>query len=91
MTDGFWWTLILLTKAVYAAVVWRFFQTIDELELAHNLWSCTIGFYTYMCLLPAWWVLARFGAAEPLDQLSIYLLSALFGTLAYGWRKWRAR
>lgn len=85
------WLGVTLTLLLYLALVWRFFRSIDELELADNLWSSTVGFYFYVTVFPAWWVLARFGGAPPVEHWAIYFASIAAGALAYGWRKLRAR
>lgn len=70
---------------------WRFFATVDELELADNLWGSLVAFYTYAILFPAWWALATIGQAPEPDQWVIYGVTLAAGGAAYLFRKWRTR
>ena len=75
--------------AVYGS--WRFFVTVDELELADNLWGSMIGFYVYGILFPCWWALSMLHRAPEPNQWVIYAASLLSGAAAYGYRKWSNR
>lgn len=68
---------------------WRFFVSVDEVELADNLWASLIGFYAYAIMLPAWWALAALGAVPGPDQWVIYGTSVGVAFAAYLIRKWR--
>ena len=70
---------------------WKFFVSVDEVEVADNLWSSLAGFYTYAILLPAWWALNRLGFVEPPHHWLIYGISIVTALAAYAWRKWRSR
>ena len=76
---------------VVAIASWRFFVTVDELEVADNLWGSLIGFYVYAILFPLWWALNRLGKAPEPDDWIIYGAALAAATLAYGVRKLRAR
>lgn len=70
---------------------WRFFTTVDEVEVTDNLWASLIGFYVYGFAFPTWWALSWLKAApEPVDWI-IYAVVMLSATAAYGVRKWRLR
>ena len=81
---------VVLAIAV-AIASWRFFVTVDELEVADNLWGSLIGFYVYAILFPLWWALNRLGKAPEPDDWLIYGAALATATLAYGVRKLRAR
>lgn len=68
-----------------------FVRVIDEVELLDNLWGSAAGFYAYVILFPAWWLLAATGVAPPVDHWLVFIASSLVATGIYGWRKWRAR
>ena len=70
---------------------WRFFVTVDEVELADNLWGSLIGFYAYALLFPAWWALWKIGRAPEPDDWLIFGAAMVTATVAYLVRKWRAR
>lgn len=83
--------LLALSVAGFLWACWYFLKSVDEVEVADNLWASTAGFYFYMILFPVWWVLwkARI-AVEPMDWI-ILAASLGFGTIVYLFRKWRAR
>ena len=70
---------------------WRFFTSVDEVEVTDNLWASLIGFYVYGFAVPLWWGLSWLKVApEPVDWI-IYVVVMLSATAAYGVRKWRSR
>lgn len=82
--------------AVLLAIVvvfgsWRFFASVDELEVADNLWGSLIGLYTYAILFPLWWALNRLGYAPEPDHWIIYGATMVAGLLGYALRKWLLR
>ncbi len=82
---------LILTAILAAYGSWRFFVSVDELEVADNLWASLIGFYAYGLLFPTWWLLHRMGEApEPHDWI-IFGVALGTSTLAYLVRKWRTR
>ena len=81
--------LLLAIAAAYGS--WRFFVSVDEVEVADNLWGSLIGFYAYAILFPVWWGFEKLGLAPALDHWVIYGASMVTATLAYAFRKWRAR
>lgn len=70
---------------------WRFFKSVDEVEVADNLWGSLIGFYVYAILFPTWWVLSKTQLLPPPDQWVIYGVSLATATAAYFYRKLMAR
>ena len=81
--------VLLAILAAYAS--WRFFVSVDEVEVADNLWGSLIGFYTYAILFPLWWALAELDRAPEPDDWVIFGVSMIVATAAYGVRKWRSR
>ena len=82
---------IVLVAFLSAYASWRFFATVDELELADNLWGSLIGFYAYAILFPVWWALNAIGRAPEPDDWLIYLFSVTVALAAYAYRKFRNR
>lgn len=82
---------VVLAAILTAYGSWRFFVSVDEVELADNLWGSLIGFYVYAILFPAWWALNQLGRAPELDHWLIFGSAMIAATAAYGVRKWRSR
>ena len=82
---------VALMATLFAYFSWRFFVTVDEVELADNLWGSLIGFYAYAILFPAWWALHRLGTAPEPDDWAIFTVALVTALIAYAIRKWRAR
>ena len=70
---------------------WRFFVSVDELEIADNLWGSLIGYYWYGILFPAWWALDKLGWVPEPNHWAIFLSSMIVAALVYLYRKWRLR
>ena len=70
---------------------WAFVKSIDEVELADNLWGSTASYYAYAVLFPSWWVLGQAGITVPPNHWLIFFLSLAAGMAVYGFRKWQAR
>jgi Kef-type K+ transport system membrane component KefB len=82
---------VLLSVAGGAYFSWRFFRTVDEVEVVDNLWGSLIGFYVYAFLFPAWWALHWLEAAPEPNDWIIFAAAIVSATAAYGVRKWRSR
>lgn len=82
---------VVLLAILTAYASWRFFVSVDEVEVADNLWGSLIGFYTYAILFPSWWALAKLERAPEPDDWVIFGASMIVATAAYGVRKWRSR
>ena len=82
---------VVLGAVLAAYFSWRFFATVDEVEVADNLWGSLIGFYVYAILLPSWWALDKLTVAPPPDHWLIYGLSMITAVAVYAYRKWRMR
>ena len=70
---------------------WRFFSTVDEVEVTDNLWASLIGFYIYGFGFPTWWALSWLDMAPEPSGWILYAVVMLSATAAYGVRKWRSR
>lgn len=80
--------VIAITGFVYGT--WRFFASVDELELQDNLWGSLIGFYAYSTVFPFWWLLWKAGVTVEPHDWAIFVISLISATAVYFWRKWRA-
>jgi hypothetical protein len=82
---------ILLLAGAAAFGSWKFFVSVDEVEVADNLWGSLIGFYAYALLFPTWWAIWKIRLIGPPDQWLIYGVAMLTATAAYAYRKWQSR
>ena len=97
--NAFWsWApdwVVLLLIGISAALVgfgsWRFYRSIDEVELQDNLWSNSAAYGAYALLFPCWWALGKAGITSEPNHWLIFLAALGAGLLGYGVRKWRAR
>jgi hypothetical protein len=87
MTAGTIGVVILVVGAAYGS--WKFFQNVDEVEIADNLWGSLIGLYVYALLFPAWWALNLLGQAPEPDDWAIFGASMLSAVAVYLYRKVR--
>lgn len=70
---------------------WRFFASVDEVEVTDNLWGSLIGFYAYVLLFPTWWVLWKVNLVREPDDWAIFAAALLIALAAYAYRKWQSR
>ena len=89
--DGLVIALVAFAIAGFTWGCWAFMKSIDEVELADNLWGSTASYYAYAVLFPSWWVLSQAGITAPPNHWLIFFLSLAAGLALYGYRKWRAR
>lgn len=97
--NAFWnwapdWLVIALLVFAAATILygsWRFYKSIDEVELLDNLWANSAAYGAYALLFPAWWVLGKTGIAPEPNHWLIFLAALGAGLVAYLGRKWRAR
>ena len=82
---------VILVAILVILGSWRFFVTVDEVELADNLWGSLIGFYWYAILFPSWWALNKLGWAPALDHWAIFISAMIVSFAVYLYRKWRLR
>lgn len=86
---------LALAAAIYVLSMtvgtWVFAKSIDEVEMADNLWGSAAGFYAYTLLFPAWWLLGRANYVPAPDDWMIFIVASLSALIVYAWRKWRAR
>ena len=83
LTIGF----VAIFFAVFVLLSVYFFKSVDELELADNLWSSLFGLYFYLAAVPTAWFLNQAGLIEPIDQWPIYFATAFVTFGAYLVRK----
>ena len=79
--------VILVFGAAYGS--WKFFQNVDEVEIADNLWGSLIGLYVYALLFPAWWALNLLGQAPEPDDWMIFGAPMFSAVAVYLYRKVR--
>lgn len=89
--DGAVIALLAFAIATFTYGCWAFLQSIDEVDLADNLWGSTASYYTYAILFPSWWVLGQAGISSAPNHWTIFVVSLVAGLAVYGFRKWRAR
>lgn len=80
---------VILAAILAAYFSWRFFVSVDEVEVADNLWGSLIGLYAYAFLLPSWWALNQLGFVRAPDHWLIYGITMITALVAYIWRKMR--
>ena len=91
------WVLNLGAAAVIVAAIgaaygsYRFFVSVDEVEVADNLWGSLIGFYAYTLLFPTWWLLHKLGHVPEPDDWVIFGIAIFTALAAYAVRKWQQR
>jgi hypothetical protein len=97
--DAFWnwspdWLVIALLGLALATIIygsWRFYRSIDEVELLDNLWGSSAAYSAYALIFPTWWVLGKAGITAEPNHWLIFLFALGFGLALYLGRKWRAR
>ena len=82
---------VLVAVLAFAALTWWFVRSVDELEIADNLWASTTGLYAYSIAFPAWWALWKLEVTREPDDWTIYAATLVITGLVYLWRKWQAR
>ena len=82
---------VIIAAVLTAYGSWRYFVSVDEVEVADNLWGSLIGFYAYSILFPTWWALWKLDQVSEPDDWSIFFTAMFVALAAYGWRKWQSR
>ena len=85
------WPVLAGSAVLFVWFCREYFRRVDELDLQDNLWSSLIGFYAFFMALPAWALLHEVHQLPAPDVWTLWGLSAVAITLAYGWRKLRTR
>jgi len=75
----------------FSALTWWFARSVDELEIADNLWGSTAGFYAYCVIFPAWWALWKLQVTGEPDHWAVFTISLVVAGIVYLWRKWQLR
>ncbi|WP_114519915.1 hypothetical protein [Altererythrobacter sp. ZODW24] len=84
------WTIFPAVGAVLAGLAWfskAYLKTIDELDLADNLWASLIGLYFYLSALPVWTAIHEAGFVPEPDHWMIWGGTLVFTTAVYCARK----
>lgn len=68
--------------AAFVVLSIYFFRTVDELEVADNLWGSLFGLYFYLAAVPTAWLLEQSGVIEPVSDWAIYFatVAVTFGS-----------
>ena len=90
MPDALVISLVGATLIVFTIGCWAFARSIDEVELADNLWGSTAAYYIYATMFPAWWALSKAGIVSEPNHWLIFFAALGAGGATYLWRKWRA-
>lgn len=85
------WVGVSLAAIAFLYGSWSYFRAVDEVDLMDNLWASTVGFYAYAALFGGWVALDVVAAAPPANHLVIFFATIIVATIAYVFRKWRAR
>ena len=80
---------VVLVAISVAYGSWRFFVSVDEVEVADNLWGSLIGFYVYAILFPAWWATYKLGVIAPPNDWAVFITAMFAALIVYGYRKVR--
>ena len=91
MPDWLAISIVVTFLLAFTASCWLFMRSIDEVELADNLWASTVSYYCYAMMFPAWWTLAKAGVAGEPKHWLIFVISLAAGLAYYFWRKLSAR
>lgn len=86
-TAGTIGVIVLVLGGAYGS--WKFFKSVDEVEIADNLWGSLVGLYVYALLFPAWWALNRLEQVPEPDDWAIFGISMLSAVVVYLYRKFR--
>lgn len=82
-------TALAVLATIYGS--WRFFTSVDEVEVVDNLWGSLIGFYAYVMIFPAWWVVWKVGLVGEPNDWAIFAAAFTIALAAYAYRKWQSR
>lgn len=85
------WGGVIAAALAFLYGTWAYFRAVDEVDLVDNLWGSTVGFYAYATLFGGWMALSLLEAAPAPNHVTIFLASLVAATVAYLYRKWRAR
>ena len=70
-----WLAMALVASFVIAVGLgsWKYFRTVDEMEIDANLWAGLIGINYYAVLYMSWWALAFADVVPPVDGEAVFL------------------
>ena len=78
---------VAVALLVYTYLSVRFFRSVDELELADNLWGALFAVYFLIAFQPAWYFLHEVGLVPPVDPWVTYFSVSFAFLAAYLGRK----
>jgi len=83
--------LLAVPALVIAVLVgsWKYFTTVDELEVDANKWAGLIAINFYALLWASWWAFAAVGLTGAPDGNVAFLLTMLIATITFLWRRFR--
>lgn len=80
---------VLMYLALVGGGCWRYYRSIDELELKNNYVGGLWGINVYMTIYPCWWLLWKGGMVpEPLHEV-VFVITFVSTMIAYFWHKFR--
>ncbi|MGH6615447.1 hypothetical protein [Sphingomonas sp.] len=68
---------------------WKYFTTVDELEVDANKWAGLIGINFYATLWMCWWALGKVELTRAPDGDAVFLLTMLVTIITFLWRRFR--
>lgn len=68
---------------------WKYFTTVDELEVDANKWAGLIAINFYAMLWMCWTVLGRVELTSAPNGDAVFLLTILVATVTFLWRRFR--
>lgn len=68
---------------------WKYFTTVDELEVDANKWAGLIGVNFYAALWICWWALGKVELTRAPDGDAVFLLTMLVTIITFLWRRFR--
>lgn len=80
---------VVFYLVLIAGGCWRYYRSIDELELKNNYVGAIWGVNIYMTLYPCWYLLWKGGmVAEPMHD-TLFVITVAATMVAYFWHKFR--
>ena len=86
---------ILAVVAVIAFIVtvsvgsWKYFTTVDELEVDANKWAGLVGINFYAMLWICWWALGMVELTPAPNGNAVFLLTMAVALITFLWRRFR--
>ncbi len=81
------WPVLIAGATAFGWFSYRYYQKIDELDLADNLWANTIGLYFYVAVTPCWVLLNELRLVPPPHHIGMLFATIGVAMIAYLVRK----